>query len=82
MNPTDNLRIGVLLEGFDVCEPDVIKCIQKALKIIKSSHKFAAVEDVSVPMHKQGENILISWIIFRFATFVSLSKQNLRSGQN
>lgn len=74
MKPCNNLRIGILLESFDVCEPDVIKCVQKAVKQIKTSAKFASVEDVSIPLHKEGNIFTMTVAFNHFNFFVSVSK--------
>ena len=49
------VKIGLLREGFDVCETDVSELVRKAATD-KLSLAGALVEDVSVPMHKDGKS--------------------------
>src|SRR3954451_19244482 len=51
----DGLRVGVLLEGFeipDVSEPDVDAAVRAAADVLAQAG--AQVEEVSIPMHRDG----------------------------
>ncbi len=48
-------KIGVLKEGFEVCtESDVSELVKREVERLKEAG--AVVEEVSVPMHKDGES--------------------------
>lgn len=48
-------KIGLVTEGFDTCEPDVVDIVKGcANKLTKAG---AVVEDVSIPMHADGIHI-------------------------
>ena len=54
------MKIGLLQEGFAICETDVSELVHKAAAD-KLSLAGAVVEDVSVPMHKDGK-VRFSWV--------------------
>ena len=45
-------RVGVLKEGFDECEEDVVKIVKETANMLTKAG--ALVEEVSIPMHKDG----------------------------
>ncbi len=47
--------MGVVSEGFEVCESDVVGTVRAAIEALKVSGRFAAVEEISIPMHKDGK---------------------------
>ena len=49
--PPNTLKIGVLKEGFELCESNVQECVRKAVEVIKNSKLFAAVDEISMPTH-------------------------------
>ena len=53
---TDDLNgknIGIVKEGFDVCEEDVVNIVKAAAnKLTKAG---AIVEEISIPMHADGK---------------------------
>ena len=51
------MKIGLVRQGFDICETDVSELVHKAA-VDKLSLARALVEDVSVPMHEDGIGIL------------------------
>lgn len=49
-------KIGLVTEGFDTCEPDVVDIVKGcANKLTKAG---AVVEDVSIPMHADGMSLI------------------------
>ena len=45
-------KVGLVKEGFDTCEPDVVSLVKDgANKLTKAG---ALVEEVSIPMHADG----------------------------
>lgn len=51
----DGIKIGILKEGFDEVNVEVADVVKKAIETLK--RKGVHVQDISVPMHKEG------WII-------------------
>ena len=49
------MKIGLLKEGFDAAEDEVKTAVHKAAQKLKS--KGAHLEEVSVPMHKDGSRL-------------------------
>ena len=49
-------KIGLVTEGFDGCEQDVVTIVKTAAE--KLTKVGATVEEVSVPMHKDGRGVL------------------------
>ena len=47
-------RVGVLKEGFEECEDDIIKIVKEATE--KFTQAGAVVEEVSIPMHNNGRH--------------------------
>ena len=46
-------KIGIVKEGFDVCEEDVVNIVKAAAnKLTKAG---AIVEEISIPMHADGK---------------------------
>ncbi len=43
------MKVGILMEGFEDCEPEVEQLVRQAAG--KLSQKGAKVEEVSIPMH-------------------------------
>ena len=56
-NKTEGMKIGVLQEGFEKTESHIKSVIDRALKALKN--RGADVQNVSIPMHKDGELICI-----------------------
>ena len=50
------MKIGLIKEAFEGCEPDVEAMVKKATNSL--IQKGATVEEISVPMHKQGNIFL------------------------
>ena len=50
------LKVGVLQEGFEMCEPDVAAIVHAAAKTLSKGG--AQVEDISVPMHRDGQSVI------------------------
>ena len=47
-------KVGVLKEGFEECEDDIIKIVKEAAE--KFTQAGAVVEEVSIPMHNDGSH--------------------------
>ena len=47
-------KIGLVKEGFDVCEKDVISIVKSATN--KFTEAGAIVEEISIPMHADGKS--------------------------
>ena len=45
-------KVGLVTEGFDTCEPDVVALVKDGAN--KLTQAGAVVEDVSIPMHSVG----------------------------
>jgi amidase len=56
--PVKTLRIGLLKEGFDVCEDRVAGLVRQAVDKIRGAGVFATVEEMSVPLHHEGIHIM------------------------
>ena len=50
-------KIGLLKEGFETCEDDVVNVVRTAVG--KLSDAGAVVEEISIPMHSNGKIQLI-----------------------
>lgn len=50
----DQFRLGVLKEGIIGCDAEVQKIFQSAVEKIKKSEKFANVQEISIPVQKDG----------------------------
>ena len=48
-------KIGLVKEGFAVCEKDVISIVKSATN--KFTEAGAVVEEISIPMHADGKSI-------------------------
>lgn len=46
-------RVGLVKEGFEICEQDVNDIVRGAANMLKGVG--ATVEEVSIPAHKDGE---------------------------
>ena len=47
-------RVGVVKEGFNGCEDDVVKVVRNAIDMMAKAG--AIVEEVSIPMHLDGKS--------------------------
>ena len=49
------MKIGLLKEGFDVCDEEVSAAVRNvALRLTEAG---ASVEDITIPVHKDGKLI-------------------------
>uniref|UniRef100_A0A914URT9 Amidase domain-containing protein n=1 Tax=Plectus sambesii TaxID=2011161 RepID=A0A914URT9_9BILA len=55
--PPNALKIGILKEGFELCENNVQDCVRKAVEAIKNANLFSAVVEVSMPTHLYAKNV-------------------------
>lgn len=55
------LKVGLLQEGFESCEADVVEMVKAGANKLESVG--ALIEDVSVPCHKDGEVIYVAGVI-------------------
>ena len=55
-------KIGLVKEGFDTCDEDVVSIVKIAAN--KMRYVGAAVEDVSIPLHADG--MWFNHVILRF----------------
>ena len=46
------MKVGILTEGFEECEPEVEKLVRQAAG--KLAQKGAKVEEISIPMHSDS----------------------------
>ncbi len=56
-NGVSGLKVGLLTEGFDVCKDEVSNFVRKAAETL--SQAGLTVEECSIPMHKDGEHIIL-----------------------
>lgn len=55
--PLDNIKVGILREGFDGCEEEVVTAVKTAIVAMKESGAFTSFQEVSIPMHSEGGHI-------------------------
>lgn len=52
-------------EGFEKCDDVIVKCIERAIGLIKSSNKFSEVRQVSIPDHSEA---LVPFSVIAFSS--------------
>ncbi len=51
------MKIGLLTEGFDLCEADVSSFVRKAADTLTQAG--VILKECSIPMHRDGEYIIL-----------------------
>ena len=57
-----SVRVGVVSEGFQSCEPEVEAAVRAAAKSLEEAG--ATVSEVSIPMHLNGGRYTCSFVMF------------------
>lgn len=74
-----NMRIAILKEGVDLCEPEIQKVFKDAVDFISNTLKCSVIDEVSIEMHKTAPHI---WNGIGFEGIHSLVIENASQGNN